>query len=49
MFTLDREVEYKGIQYKVVEVLNSDMFLVVKKEDYINEIYPIQTYIIPGQ
>lgn len=47
--TLDRQVNYNGIEYQIVEILNSDMLLVVKKEDFNNKIFPLVTYIIPGQ
>lgn len=47
--SLDRYTNYRGIDYKIVEVLNSEMLLVVKKEDFDKGIFPIQTYILPGQ
>jgi len=47
--SIERETEYLGTFYRVVEVLNSDMLLVVKKEDYDNKKYPLQTYVIPGE
>lgn len=47
--TLDRTVEYKGTIYKIVETLNSDMLLVITIEDYEKGIFPIPTYIVPGQ
>lgn len=46
---LDRQVSYKGIVYQIVEILNSEMLLVVIKDDFDNEVFPLQTYVIPGQ
>lgn len=49
MFTLEREVEYLGEFFKVVEELNSDLLLVVKKEEHQKGVFPLQTYVIPSQ
>lgn len=47
--TLDLECTYKGVEYKVVEVLRSDMLLVVRKDQFEKGEFPLQTYIIPEQ
>lgn len=47
--TLDRVTNYGGQDYKIVEVLESDLLLVVKKEEFDTGVFPIQTYVIPGQ
>ncbi|MEK4565181.1 hypothetical protein MKX54_10955 [Alkalihalobacillus sp. FSL R5-0424] len=47
--TLDLEISYEGVMYKVVEQLASDYSLVVKKEDMEAGKFPIQTYIIPAK
>lgn len=46
---LDRKVTYNGVVYQIVEVLNSNMLLVVSKEDFDKSLFPLQTYVIPGQ
>ncbi|AIW03361.1 hypothetical protein CPT_Mater204 [Bacillus phage Mater] len=47
--SIDREIEFCDDMYRIVEFLNSNMLLVVKKEDFDNQNFPIQTYIIPGE
>ena len=47
--TTDREVEYNGVIYRVIEFLNSGTLLVVTKEEYDKQVFPMQTYIIPEQ
>lgn len=49
MLTLERETTYKGIEYKIVEVLNSETLLVVQKDEYNSDSFPLQCYIIPGE
>lgn len=49
MFTVNRKVEYKGLIYKVVEVLGSNNLLVVLEKDFNDGNFPLQTYIIPGK
>lgn len=46
---LDRSINYNGIDFQIVEVLNSETLLVVKKEDFNSGQFPLQTYIIPGE
>lgn len=46
--TLDRQCIYKGIVYQIVEILNSDMLLVVPKEEFDKKEFPLTTMIIPG-
>lgn len=45
---LDRQIVYKGTVYQVVDVLKSDLVLVVKKEDFDNKAFPLQTYVLPN-
>lgn len=47
MLELSRETAYKGVVYKVVQVLDNDLLLVVAKSDIEAEKYPLQTVIIP--
>jgi hypothetical protein len=47
--TLDRICVFNGIEYRIIEILNSGNLLVVTKEDYENENFPLQTYVIPGE
>ncbi|TQR48517.1 hypothetical protein DJ027_22585 [Bacillus cereus] len=47
MYELDREVVFKGTDYKVVSVLDNNLLLVVSKKDLENEKFPMQTHIIP--
>lgn len=43
-----KNVTYLGIDYHVVQVLDfGNSLLVVKEEDYQNNNYPLQTYVIP--
>jgi hypothetical protein len=44
---LDRTVEYKGEQYRVVEALENYLLLVVKKSDIDEEKFPLRTVVIP--
>lgn len=46
-YVIDRECEFQGISYRIVEVLDSNFLLVVKKIDFDNQQFPLQTYIIP--
>lgn len=46
---IDRTIDYKECTYQIVEVLNSEMVLVVKKDEFDKGNFPLQTYIIPGQ
>lgn len=48
-YSLDRQITYKGVVYQIVEILRSDMLLVVNKEEFDNKQFPLQTYIIPGE
>lgn len=48
-YSIDRTIKYGTIDYKIVEILNSEMLLVVKKEEFDKKIFPLQTYVIPGQ
>lgn len=47
-WVLDRTIEYKGVTYRVLEVLTSDHLLVVEEIQYRNAEYPLSPYIIPG-
>ncbi|MDH6373525.1 hypothetical protein M2444_005357 [Paenibacillus sp. PastF-3] len=49
MFALDRTIDYGGIIYQVIEVLKSDMLLVVEKAVFDRREFPMPTFIIPGQ
>lgn len=46
---IDRTVEYKGIEYRVLANLDNDLLLVVLKKDYIKGDFPLQTIIIPDK
>lgn len=46
---LDRVASYGGQEYRIVEILNSGLLLVVKKDEFDKGVYPMQTYVIPGQ
>lgn len=45
--TLDLVREYQGIKYKVVQILESDMMLVVPLEDFLNNRFPMAALVIP--
>ena len=47
--TLDREITYNGIRYKIVEILRSDYLLVILKDDFDKGEFPLQTFLIPGE
>lgn len=47
MYNTNRSTEYKGIVYKVVSVLENDLLLVVKKDDFEKKVFPMQTFLIP--
>lgn len=47
--TLDRVVIYDGKEYKIVEILASDLLLVVKKDEFDKGVYPMETRVIPGE
>ncbi|GAA4828146.1 hypothetical protein GCM10023310_01090 [Paenibacillus vulneris] len=49
LLSLDRSCSYKGIEYKVVAVLENDLLLCVLREDYEKGNYPINTVIIPDE
>ncbi|WP_164849783.1 hypothetical protein [Niallia taxi] len=49
LFKLDRSIEWNGVEYCVLETLSSEHLLVVKKEDYLKENFPLLTYIIPHE
>lgn len=46
-YQLDLEYTYKDIHYRVVQVLDNDLLLVVEKKDLDDEKYPLETVIIP--
>lgn len=46
---IDRIETHGGQEYRIVEILNSDLLLVVKKDEFDAGVYPMQTYVIPGQ
>ncbi|MEI2341622.1 hypothetical protein [Priestia megaterium] len=46
-YEVDRTSEYQGIEYRVVEVLDNDLLLVVVKADLENGKFPLQTFIVP--
>lgn len=46
---LDRKTNYKGTEYKIVEVLTSGMLLVVNKNEFDAGKFPLQTYVVPGE
>ena len=39
---------YLNIEYKVLEILQSGMLLVIPMSDYIKGTFPMRTLIIPG-
>ncbi len=49
MFEVEREIGFNGVIYKIVDVLNSSTLLVVRKDDYDKGVFPLQTYVIPGE
>ncbi|MBT2603723.1 hypothetical protein J7E55_11920 [Bacillus sp. ISL-53] len=49
MYQTDRVAVYQGIEYKVINVLDNDLLLVVSITDYDNQQYPLQTFIIPDE
>lgn len=46
MELMRRNVNYLGVEYRVVQVLDNELLLVVKESDYQNGGYPLQTYVI---
>jgi hypothetical protein len=44
---LNRQVNFQGIQYEVIEVLENDLLLVVPKEDLLNNKFPLTPVVIP--
>jgi len=44
---LDRQVTYAGVEYEVVNALDNDLLLVVRKDDLTDGKFPLQTYIVP--
>lgn len=46
-YQLDLEYTYKDIHYRVVQVLDNDLLLVVEKKDLDDGKYPLETVIIP--
>lgn len=49
MYTIERTISYKGVDYQIIEVLRSETLLVVEKDKFDSGEYPMQTFIIPGQ
>lgn len=49
MYTIDRTVEYKGVLYRVVSVLENDFLAVVKKDDLEQGNFPLQIYVLPDE
>jgi hypothetical protein len=47
-WVLDRKITFNNIVYKIVAILNCEMLLVIKKEDFDLKKFPLQTYVIPG-
>lgn len=47
MYELDRTVTFKGILYRVLQVLENDLLLVAAKDDLDNKQFPLPTAIIP--
>jgi hypothetical protein len=47
-FSLDRECVYLGVVYQIIEVLSSNMLLVVPKKEYDKGKFPLTPLIIPG-
>lgn len=47
-YLLDRQVVYKGVNYKILETLSSEMLLVVPKEEFDKGEFPLTPIIIPG-
>lgn len=48
MVEFDKEVEYEGTTYYVVEILSNE-FLLVVKEKLEEAKFPLETFIIPLQ
>lgn len=48
-YTLDRTMNFENVEYRIVDLLMSGLVLVVKEEDYKNNKFPLQTYIIPDE
>lgn len=44
---MDLEIKFNDVVFKIVEELTSNTYLVVKKKDYEDKKFPLQTYIIP--
>lgn len=49
LLQLDRECEYNGVTYRIVEILRSGNLLVIPKDQYDNNEFPITPLIIPGE
>lgn len=47
--SLDLEITYKGVQYRIIEKLASETLLVIKKDDFDNNRFPVETYVIPDE
>lgn len=45
---LDRETQYNGTTYKIVEFLSSDLLLVVNKDKYNAREFPLISFVIPN-
>lgn len=46
--TLDRQCVYRGVVYKILEILSSGMLLVVPQDKYEAGEFPLNPVIIPG-
>lgn len=47
IMTMDLEIEFGGVVFKIIEEFMSNTYLVVKKKDYDESKFPLKTYIIP--
>lgn len=46
-YDVDRVCAFNDVEYRVVKILDNNLLLVVNKEDLENQLYPLQTVVIP--
>jgi hypothetical protein len=47
MYKVNRSATYLDVDYKVLQVLDNDLLLVVTTSDFENGVFPLQTYVLP--
>lgn len=44
--SLDRQCTVNGVEYEVIKVLDNNLLLVVEKEKFSKEEFPLQTFVV---